>query len=54
MGFLLWPFCLLNMQALSFLFDFGWEAEASYSQLHYVCRGLTQAITSGSPGLSFP
>ena len=33
-----------------------WSGEQGtcYSQLHHVCRGLSQAVTSGSPGFFFP
>ena len=54
MQFLLWPFCLLNVQALSFPFALNVVHGTPYSQLRQRCRGWTQAITSGSPSLSFP
>ena len=50
----MWPFCLLNVQALSFPFALNAVHSIPYSQWCHCCRGWTQAITSGSPSLSFP
>lgn len=41
MGFLLWPFYLLNVQTLISAFAWEWGAETPYSQLCPLCRGLT-------------
>ena len=51
MRFLLWPFCLLNVQALSFPFALNVVHSTPYSQVRHLQR---MDPSSGSPSLSFP
>ena len=51
MRFLLWPFCLLNVQAFSFPFALNVVHSTPYSQVRHLQR---MDPSSGSPSLSFP
>ena len=42
------------MEALNFFFALEWEQGTSLPTMCHICRGLTRAVTSGSPGCIFP
>ena len=44
------PTCMPSVSPL----PWSGEYSAPYLLLHHLCRGLTQVITSGTPGFSFP